>query len=198
MFGMIFIFNFCLHAFAGGEIDEGVLAELEKTCGNESSGESCIMLAGETLCGRGYNEETATLLKKGCAIHQKKCSPESQSDCREYAICLTGCTDIDDPFYMSMSEELQASSCHVSGLISKSGPELNAEIFDIFEGLCAQKDPRSCYLASMMLRLQPQTEKDVEAQEKSLVMLKKACLLGESVACPQETEEPKDSDKTGE
>jgi hypothetical protein len=192
-----FIFNVCLLAFAGGEIDEDVLAELEKTCGNESSGESCIMLAGETLCGRGYNEETATLLKKGCAIHQKKCSAGSQSDCREYAICLTGCSKIDDPFYENMSNGLVSEECHVSGL-NKSGPELNTEIFQMFEGLCSQKDPRSCYLASMMLRLQPQTEKDIEAQEKSLALLKKACLLGESEACPQESEGSENTDEKSE
>ena len=54
-------------AFAGGDISEEDLKKHTQLCHNESQGNSCLVLAEQTLCGRGFNEETAAIMKVACS-----------------------------------------------------------------------------------------------------------------------------------
>ena len=55
---------FVSSAIAGGEFSEGELLRLEQACSKENSGDACLVLAENTMCGRGFNAETAQLMNQ--------------------------------------------------------------------------------------------------------------------------------------
>ena len=83
-------------SFAGGDISEEELEKYNRQCHKESRGEACVVLAEQTLCGRGFNEETQVLMNAACKAYQKRCAQKDQDSCQGYRMrCLLPCLSVE-------------------------------------------------------------------------------------------------------
>jgi hypothetical protein len=157
-------------AYAGGEFSKEELVRLDLACYEQSRGDACLVLAENTMCGRGYNEETTQFMSQACAAYQKSCVGEYNDSCRSYAYrCLLPCFDID-----SFSEMI---ICTLPSIYKdKSNKKINADtLLRYLAPSCSKKDTESCLILGKVL-------KDIDPLQ-SRVYLEKGCALYDAESC---------------
>jgi len=198
------------NAYAGGELEKPEAFYVDE-CDNKRNAAACETMAEQTVCGRGYNEQTAAYMKKACAHRAYHCEGGDGPGCTAHAQCVLSCLswqtywDSDLPTF-----EDSTSGCHIS---LKLPGETEAEqtqaglkrVLASLKTACAKKDSKGCFLLGWLSATDeigaPSQAKEAwqkscdlksaegcvalsERLEKEAKDLKKrACELGERSAC---------------
>lgn len=139
-----------LPSFAGGEFSEEELQRYHRQCHQESKGDACLVLAGETMCGRGFNEETQALMNKACTGYQKRCAKKEADSCQGYHLrCLLPCLSVE--FDIEAFTDLHhgsgdCTSLHPRASTEKRQEKIRASMYTYLETSCSPQYPKNCDL----------------------------------------------------
>jgi hypothetical protein len=174
-------------ALAGEGFEPGEEKRLRLECTKQRNGAACLALAGETLCGRGYNDDTRSWMQQGCTNHKANCEAEKPTDCLPYAVCVATCLPTDAIEILELWEFGYPGGwgphCHLPSPFSTDEQAAQTK-----EGLkliaaaaataCKADDPLGCLLVGMahVADKPPSTTKAKHAWQK-------ACELKSSVGC---------------
>ena len=164
-------------AFAGGELEEGELERLTHECNKKKNGYACTSLAGETLCGRGYNEETSALMHQACTNHKNNCSKGDFSACRGMAMCMLACGDEGMEVAGVFIYGEHQMGCHLSSPPNDTLTLLN-EATKLAKKACDTQDPEGCSLLGAL-----HATSQLNAMSKAKQAWQQACELNSVWSC---------------
>ena len=183
---------YCLFSqpsYAGGEISAEELAFHTKRCDGGYSGDSCLRLAEETLCGRGFNEETAVLVGKAAVNYQSNCAKGHARSCYDYSLfvlsCLPTTTEFTEYILVDYVPQLGASS--LSCQISWSKESITEEekqsqqialSIDLLTKACSHNVVDACLLLGELY-----STAEVKKLKKAKQVWEKACELSSKKGC---------------
>ena len=180
---LVEIFFLMGEVWAGGsEYTESEIKQMTLNCDQKISGTDCATLAGETLCGQGYNEETAALMEQSCEVHQFNCEKSNAAACKEYGMCLLMCADrtFDSEAYGMYTTDMYMS-CHLS-IQANSPQERQKKAIDkalaVFTKTCTDNIAEGCVVAGEIYSLEESLD-----IEKVKARWSKACQLDSAEGC---------------
>lgn len=90
LFVFLALFLGGMKAYAGGELEKPEAFYIEE-CDNKRNAEACEIMAEQTVCGRGYNEQTAAFMTTACAHQAYHCKQGDGPGCTGHAVCMLSC-----------------------------------------------------------------------------------------------------------
>jgi TPR repeat protein len=179
---------FAQASYAGGEISEAELALHTLKCNKGYSGDSCFILAEQTLCGRGYNEETSVFVNQAVSNYKSNCTKGHAQSCYDYSLFIMSCL----PDTMDFKEHILNDYVpHLDGtmscIISWPDPnftteEVQAEAISISIELlskaCSQNIVNGCLLLGELY-----SAPEVKKLRKAKQVWEKACSLQSQKGC---------------
>jgi TPR repeat protein len=200
-----------LNAYAGGELEKPKAYYIE-ACDNKRSAEACEIMAEQTVCGRGYNKDTASFMKKACGHHAYHCKQGDGPGCLSHAECILSCLSWETYWSSPFSAADETSGCHLDlKLTGETKEQLNQagvkRALAAATRACDANDPKGCGLLGWLSATAEigQMNQAKQAWQKSCdlestagclalseqlmkeakVLTKRACELGDRSACPE-------------
>jgi len=137
-------------SFAGGDISEEELEKYHQQCHTENRGDACVVLAEQTLCGRGFNEETQVLMNAACKAYQKRCAQKEQDSCQGYRMrCLLPCLSVEFDIGEYININQGAGDCgniYPRASKEKRQEKIRTSLLSSLETSCSSQYPKNCEL----------------------------------------------------
>jgi TPR repeat protein len=206
-----------MKAHAGGELEKPEAFYIEE-CDNKRNAEACETMAEQTLCGQGYNQETARYMKKACAHHVFHCKQGDGPACTAQAQCILSCLSWKTYFDSDLGTDA-LGGCHLELKLpgETKARQTQAGVKRALESLrtaCDKDDAAGCFYLGWISATEDVAEpsKAKKAWQKSCdlqsaegcvalsnhldkeanELKKRACELGDRSACPDKEDGPPD------
>ena len=182
-FGCLLLMMIGLAAHAGGELEKPEAFYIDE-CDNKRNASACRTMAEQTVCGRGYNEETARYMRKACEHHSYHCERGDGPACTANAQCVLSCLSWETYWDSELAHAAdETTGCH---LTLKLPGETKAEktqagikrVLESLKSACETEQPRACFLLGWA-----SATEDVGAPEQAKQALQKSCDLKSAEGC---------------
>ena len=170
--------------FAGGELSEEELLKHTKRCRPKGYGDSCLVLAEETMCGRGFNEETYSYMSKACSAFAFQCDKQVSSACKDlFFRCFIPCIgdDLSEEKSIGMGFDVgeyidpNLAICAYASMEQNELTTMNQKMVSYFSTNCVADNPTSCRILADLY--------EATHLDQSIVYWKKGCEFNDPMSC---------------